>query len=132
MAGKTDPPSRLILSQTAAGNGLWGYVIAGTLSVRFLCSCRAAVPSSRPVLVSATPRTGAVKAGRRAWPASGAGVSRPCLVRSPVENCLGTSREGVAFENTTPLPITATIALEMIGMPGTSQRRMPGLDPPIL
>jgi hypothetical protein len=71
-AGKTDPPSRLILSQTSAGNGRWDYVIAGSLSVQFLCSCRAAVPSSRPVLVSRAPRTGAVKAGRRAW-AFGAG-----------------------------------------------------------
>src|SRR2546430_17243633 len=69
-AGKTDPPSRLILSQTAAGNGLWGYVIAGSLSVQFHCSCRATVPSSRPALVP----------GRRAQ-----GPSRPAgLLGSPL------------------------------------------------
>jgi hypothetical protein len=62
-AGKTDSPSRLILSQTSAGNGLWGYVIAGFLSVQFLCSCREAVPSSRPALVP-----GAAHRGRQGWP----------------------------------------------------------------
>jgi hypothetical protein len=31
-AGKTDPPCRLILSQTSAGNSLWGYVIDRSLS----------------------------------------------------------------------------------------------------
>ena len=49
--GKTDPPSHLILSQTSAGNRLWDYVIAGSLSVQFLCSCHKAVLSSRHVFV---------------------------------------------------------------------------------
>src|SRR6266498_982350 len=31
-AGKTDPPSRLILSQTSAGNRCWGYVIDNSSS----------------------------------------------------------------------------------------------------
>jgi hypothetical protein len=43
-AGKTDPPSRLILSQTPAGKRLWDYVIDSSLScvyfMQFLCSCR--------------------------------------------------------------------------------------------
>jgi len=50
-ARKTGPPSRLILSQTSAGNRNWCYVIAGSLSVQFLCSCHEAVPSSRPAFV---------------------------------------------------------------------------------
>ena len=33
------------------GNRLCCYVIAGSLSVQFLCSCHEAVPSSRPALV---------------------------------------------------------------------------------
>jgi hypothetical protein len=46
------------------------------------------------------------------------------MVRSPVEICLGTSPSQAAksrpLENTSPVPIAATIALEMIGpMPGT-------------
>src|ERR1019366_8775494 len=46
------------------------------------------------------------------------------MVRSPVEICLGTSPSQAAksrpLENTSPAPIAATIALEMIGpMPGT-------------
>ena len=79
-AGKTDPPSRLILSQTSAGNRLLGlrHLIAPNL-LQFLCSCLAAVPSSRPALVPRRRAQGAVKAGRRAWLASGSGVSRPRL-----------------------------------------------------
>ena len=42
-----------ILSQTSAGNRLWDYVIADSLSVQFLCLCHGAVPSSRPVFVLA-------------------------------------------------------------------------------
>ena len=49
-AGKTVPPSLLILSQTSAGNRMWCYVIACSLSVQFLCSCQEAVPSSRPAV----------------------------------------------------------------------------------
>ena len=45
-AGKTGPPFRFILSQTSAGKR--DYVIALSRSVQFLCSCREAVPSSRP------------------------------------------------------------------------------------
>src|SRR5258708_1295546 len=46
------------------------------------------------------------------------------MVRSPVEICLGTSPSQAAksrpLVNTSPAPIAATIALEMIGpMPGT-------------
>jgi len=52
-AGKTDPPSRLILSQTSAGNRCWGYVMITPHLAQFLCSCRRpAVPSSRPTFGS--------------------------------------------------------------------------------
>src|ERR1700680_2574315 len=49
-------------------------------------------------------------------------------IRSPVEICLGTSPSQAPksrpLENTSPVPIAATIALEMIGpMPGTVIRR---------
>ena len=47
--------------------------------VQFLCSCRGVVPSSRPALVRRRRAQEAVKAGRRAWLASGSGVSRPRL-----------------------------------------------------
>jgi hypothetical protein len=47
-AGKTGPPSLLILSQTSAGNGICYFIITCSLSVQFLCSCQEAVPSSRP------------------------------------------------------------------------------------
>src|SRR6267142_1672044 len=48
----------------------------------------------------------------------------PRIVRSPVEICLGTSPSQAPklrpFENASPVPIAATMALEMIGpMPGT-------------
>ena len=49
-AGKTGPPSLLILSQTSAGNGICYFIITCSLSVQFLCSCQEAVPSSRPAL----------------------------------------------------------------------------------
>src|SRR5262245_30613274 len=50
------------------------------------------------------------------------------MVRSPVEICFGTSPSQAAksrpFENTSPEPIAATTALEMIGpIPGTLMRR---------
>src|SRR5215472_9936835 len=50
------------------------------------------------------------------------------MVRSPVEICRGTSPSQAAksrpLENTSPVPIAATMALEMIGpMPGTVIRR---------
>jgi hypothetical protein len=48
-AGKTGPPSRLILSQTSAGNRIRCYVIAAPW-VQFLCSCHEAVPPSRPAI----------------------------------------------------------------------------------
>ena len=49
----------------------------------------------------------------------------PRIVRSPVEICFGTSPSQAAksrpFENTSPEPMAATTALEMIGpIPGTS------------
>jgi hypothetical protein len=49
-AGKTGPPSLLILSQTSAGNGICYFIITCSLSVQFLCSCQEAVPSSRPAV----------------------------------------------------------------------------------
>src|SRR5215470_807911 len=50
------------------------------------------------------------------------------MVRSPVENCLGTRPSQAAksrpLENASPVPIAATTALEMIGpMPGTLTNR---------
>jgi hypothetical protein len=45
-AGKTDPPFRFILSQTSAGKR--GLCHCSLLMGQFLCSCREAVPSSRP------------------------------------------------------------------------------------
>ena len=47
-AGKTGPPSRLILSQTSAGKGCWLCHRYSPCFVLFLCSCLVAVPSSRP------------------------------------------------------------------------------------
>jgi hypothetical protein len=76
-AGKTDPPSRLILSQTSAGK-VWTTSSITPHLVQFLCSCRAAVPSSRPARAGA-PRARAVKAGRHAGAAPRSGVSRPRL-----------------------------------------------------
>ena len=76
-AGKTDPPSRLILSQTSAGK-VWATSSITPHLVQFLCSCRAAVPSSRPARAGA-PRARAVKAGRHAGAAPRSGVSRPRL-----------------------------------------------------
>src|SRR6516162_8961903 len=60
------------------------------------------------------------------------------MVRSPVEICLGTSPSQAAksrpFANASPLPIAATIALEMIGpVPGTLIKRYsrhPGVQEP--
>ena len=53
---------------------------------------------------------------------------RPRMVRSPVEICRGTNPSQAAksrpLENTSPVPIAATMALEMTGpMPGTVIRR---------
>jgi len=68
-AGKTDPPSRLILSQTSVGKAFeLGHRPAPYFGL-FLCSCRTAVPSSRPARADA-PGAGAVTAGRRAGLAS--------------------------------------------------------------
>jgi hypothetical protein len=76
-AGKTDPPSRLILSQISAGNGGMGYVIdrSSSRAVPLFVP----VPSSRPVLARERRAQGAVKAGRRADLASCLGVARPRL-----------------------------------------------------
>src|SRR6266481_2418766 len=77
-AGKTEPPSRLILSQDSAGKGI-NYVIDSLLALR--CSfVRAWRPFLRPDLRlqrCAARRT--VKVGRRACLASRAGVARPRL-----------------------------------------------------
>jgi hypothetical protein len=75
-AGKTGPPSRLILSQTSAGNR--------TMSSRSPCRSssfvravgRSFVPACTPCGAS---RAGVVKAGRRAAFAAGTNVSRPRL-----------------------------------------------------
>jgi hypothetical protein len=93
-AGKTDPPSRLILSQTSAGNGLCDYLIAGSLSVQFLCSCREAFLRPDLCLFPGAAHTGAVKAGRRAWPASGAGFPGHVLTTpSTVPRLSGSGRD---------------------------------------
>src|SRR3954447_13840502 len=47
-AGKTEPLSRLILSQTSAGNGCWGYVIVCSSYRSVPLFEPRAVPSSRP------------------------------------------------------------------------------------
>jgi hypothetical protein len=47
--------------------------------LQFLCSCLAAVPSSRPSLVPWRRAQGAVKAGRRAWLVTRSSVARPRL-----------------------------------------------------
>jgi hypothetical protein len=81
-AGKTDPPSRLILSQTSAGNRLWDYVIDRCLSCALY-----AVPLFVPVKPFLRPdlrvrrrrAQGAVKAGRRTCLASCSNVARPRL-----------------------------------------------------
>ena len=60
------------------GGKLWCYVMAGSLSVQFLCSCHEAVPSSRLLFTS-----GAARRGRQGRPSRLArlwlGASRPCL-----------------------------------------------------
>jgi len=81
-AVKTDPPSRLNLSQTSAGIGTRCYLIAVSLSVQFLCSCQKAVPSSRP----------AVAAGRRAQ-----GLSRLAGLRPPTGLGLDGSEHGATL-----------------------------------
>src|SRR6266702_3654516 len=48
-AGKTETPSRLILSQTSAGTCRWGYVIACSSYLAVPLFEPGAVPSSRPV-----------------------------------------------------------------------------------
>jgi hypothetical protein len=60
--GKTDPPSRFILSQTSAGKSLASRHCA--LPIQFLCSCLKLVPSSRPVLALKRRAQG----GRQGWP----------------------------------------------------------------
>ena len=78
-AGKTGPPSLLILSQTSAGNRMWvlrhRWLLIGAVPL-FVPWGRSFVPACG---CHWAPRAGAVKAGRRAWLASGTGVSRPCL-----------------------------------------------------
>src|SRR5207247_49682 len=66
-AGKTDPPSRLILSQTSAGKRCLAYVIGSSSSraVPLFVPCgRSFVPARA---CAATPRARVVKAGRRAY-----------------------------------------------------------------
>src|SRR4029077_12631582 len=81
-AGKTEPPSRLILSQTLAGNGLIGLrhrLLLISLSSFVRAKGRSFVPARR---TSIAPRAGAVKAGRCAWLAAGSGVARLRLDRA--------------------------------------------------
>ena len=80
-AGKTDPPSRLVLSQTSAGNGCWGYIIAHSSFRAVPLFVPRAVPSSRPTHRRWRRAQGAVKAGRRAGLTSGSHVARPRLER---------------------------------------------------
>ena len=78
-AGKTDPPSRLILSQTSAGKRCLAYVIGSSSSraVPLFVPCgRSFVPARA---CAETPRARVVKAGRRAWLASRSGAARPRL-----------------------------------------------------
>ena len=72
---------RLILSQTSAGKGCcWlRHRQLLILLALFLCSCLAAVPSSRPAGHGRAARRGAVKAGRRAGLASRVHAARPRL-----------------------------------------------------
>ena len=80
-AGKTEPPSRLILSQTLAGNGLIGLrhrLLLISLSSFVRAKGRSFVPARRTSIAS---RAGAVKAGRCAWLAAGSGVARLRLDR---------------------------------------------------
>jgi hypothetical protein len=79
-AGKTDPPSLLILSQTSGWKRLIGLrhrllLIPRSSFVRAKSS-RSFVPARRTSIAS---RAGAVKAGRCAWLAAGSGVARPRL-----------------------------------------------------
>ena len=77
-AGKTDPPSRLILSQTSAGKGCR---LCHRLLLASLCSFVRALRSFlRPGLQSSiASRAGAVKAGRRAVLTSCSTAARPRL-----------------------------------------------------
>src|SRR5712691_8060490 len=78
-AGKTDPPSRLILSQTSAGKRCLAYVIGSSSSraVPLFVPCgRSFVPARA---CAETPRARVVKAGRRAYLASRSGAARPRL-----------------------------------------------------
>src|SRR6516162_10967836 len=73
-AVKTDPPSRLILSQTSAELGRRCYVIAAFLIVAvplFVPEGRSIVPACSSCRA---PRTGAVRIGRRWRPPEGLGL----------------------------------------------------------
>ena len=65
-AVKTDPPSRLILSQTSAGIGCGVTSSLSSLSVQFLCSCPLG-PLLRPGLQLLR---GAARRGCQGWPLS--------------------------------------------------------------
>src|SRR5215510_6501978 len=77
-AGKTDPPFRLILSQTSAGNPV--CCVIDRLSFEpFLCSCLAAVSFVPACARRRAARKGPSKAGRRADLASRSLAARPRL-----------------------------------------------------
>jgi hypothetical protein len=76
-AGKTDPPSRLILSQTSAGNRLRGYVIDRSLSCAVPLFVLRAVPSSRPAYLRSR------RAQARSRPAVTADLTPRCAAARP-------------------------------------------------
>jgi hypothetical protein len=91
-AGKTDPPSRLILSQTSAGNRLWDYVIDRSLSCAVPLFVPRAVPSSRPAhrrsrRAQARSRPAVTLTSRLALPLPGRALTAPSTAR-------GSSRSG--------------------------------------
>jgi hypothetical protein len=76
-AGKTDPPSRLILSQTSAGKLRLSYVIDSSSfwAVPLFVPWR---PLSRPARADA-PRA----RGRQGWPSRGPCLALPCCQATP-------------------------------------------------
>jgi len=70
-------PGRPILHLVSSSRRPRRETGCGATSLRAPCLCSSFVCAVRRFLRPGAPRTGAVKAGRRAWPASGAGVSTP-------------------------------------------------------
>src|SRR5215813_11587992 len=78
-AGKTDPPSRLILSQTSVGKTLFAASSIGRHSSLSFVRASPPFPSSRPAHAGAPRAEGPSKAGRRAGLASRSLAARPRL-----------------------------------------------------